>query len=73
MIYVLRLKDILYILRHRRGTNVERMLSNLTKSGKIARKTHFCKNQWEGKSNEEFVDGGAGNGRSAPCGGKLKE
>jgi len=43
MIYVLRLKDILYILRDRRVTNVERMLSNLTKSEKSARKTHFCK------------------------------
>jgi len=30
-------------------------------------------NQWEGKSNEEFVDGGAGDGRNAPCGGKRKE
>ena len=43
MIYVLRLKDILYIMRDRRVTNVERMLSNLTKSEKSARKTHFCK------------------------------
>ena len=55
MLYVLRLKDILYILRDRRVTNVERMLSNLTKSEKIARKTHFCKTNGKEKAMKRLL------------------
>jgi len=52
-----------------RGTYV----IELDKERKDCKENPFLQNQWEGKSNEEFVDGGAGDGRSAPCGGKRKE
>ena len=52
-----------------RGTYV----IELDKERKDCKENPFLQNQWEGKSNEEFVDGSAGDGRNAPCGGKRKE
>ena len=48
---------------NKRGTYV----IELDKERKDCKENPFLQNQWEGKSNEEFVDGGAGDGRARPA------
>ena len=42
----------------------------LDKDRKDCKENPFLPNQWEENSAEEAVDGGAGDVRNAPCGGK---
>ena len=51
---------------NKRGTYV----IELDKERKDCKENPFLQNKWEGNSNEEVVDGGAGDGRNAPYGGK---